>query len=175
MNGINIIERPLPDGPDFQIPNRIVVHAMAEYIDFRQAREPHIRERGLMFAPDYLELAGLSAHALIIPNGDIMRCRDDKQGAWHASGYNQDSLGVEFLVPGEHDYGSFVEAIKEDWLTEFQMSAGIYQLKEWISSYQIKNVDRHSDLSPERKVDPGAGFPWDELMGAIGYDKYVPK
>lgn len=162
---MNIIDWPLEDGANKQQPNRIVVHAMGEFIKDGSKN---------YFAPEWLAHLGYSAHVLIKPDGQMLRCRYDHQGAYHARGFNKDSLGVEFLVAGYHDYGTFLDAIKKDWVTEWQMQAGIELLNEWVTLYDIpkKRVHRHSDVSPGRKVDPGSGFPWLEFMGAINGNSY---
>jgi N-acetyl-anhydromuramyl-L-alanine amidase AmpD len=157
---MNIIERPLKGGNQFNKPKRIVVHAMGEYI----------KDPDPIFAPDFLEKYGLSAHALIVPNGDVMMCRDEQAGAYHAKGYNTDSLGVEFLVSGVHDYGSFLDTIKTDYITSEQWIAGIWLVSQWASKWGIERdmINRHSDISPGRKVDPGAGFKWQEFLKQVG-------
>ena len=156
---MNIIERPLPDGSDsHNDPELIVVHSMGEYIN---------NNGELYFAPDWLEYLGLSAHALIVPNGDVMICRPDEKGAYHARGYNKDSLGVEFLVPGEHNYSTFIETIKTDWVTTDQYEAGAELIRHWVNKHNISQIKRHSDISPGRKVDPGAGFRWPEFINTI--------
>lgn len=147
---INKIEFPetfmrLNKGAINQVPGRIVIHAMSEYID------------GL-FAVDFLKSIGLSVHALICPNGKVIRCRLDNEGAYHAKEYNNNSLGVEFLVKGEHSYPSFLSAIQRPYLTEEQYEAGVKLVKQWISKYEIIKVWEHSWLSPGRKFDPGPGF-----------------
>ena len=147
---MKIIERPLKSGSKTNKPDLIVVHAMAEYIN----------DPDPIFAPNFLEKYGLSAHALIVPNGDVMMCREENQGAYHAKGHNTNSLGVEFLVDGDHNYASFIEKIKTDWVTPEQWQAGIELMQHWKSRYNIKEIVRHSDISPGRKVDPGAGFDW---------------
>lgn len=113
-----------------------------------------------IFAPDFLEKLSYSAHALIVSNGDVMICRDEAEGAIHARGFNTNSLGVEFLVQGDHNYASFLEAIKTDWVTPAQWKSGIELIQEWKSRHNIREIVRHSDISPGRKVDPGAGFDW---------------
>ena len=155
---MNIIERPLKGGNKFNNPELIVVHAMGEYINDGKP----------IFAPDFLEIYGLSAHALICPNGDVMICRDERSGAYHAKGFNTNSLGVEFLVSGAHDYSSFLKAMKTDYITHAQWVAGIELVKSWKAKYNIKEIKRHSDISPGRKVDPGAGFKWQEFIDIIG-------
>ncbi len=162
---MNIIERPLKAGNQFNNPKLIVIHAMAEYII----------DPSPIFAPDFLEKYGLSAHALIVPNGDVMICRGDQTGAYHARGFNTDSLGVEFLVPGAHDYGTFINTMKTDWATREQLSAGIELVSGWCKKYGIdpydeddkKGVKRHSDISPGRKLDPGTGFNFNNFLSGI--------
>lgn len=141
-------------GAKSQWPRRIVVHAMAEYI----------KENGKVYhAVDYLKKLGLSAHCLGAPNGDLYRCRHEEEGAYHARGYNEDSLGYEFLVPGVHDYGSFLEAIKHEYVSPEQYATGLQVIRDWMQRYHITKIDPHSGISPGRKLDPGAGFPWDGL------------
>ena len=94
-------------GNKFNNPKMIVVHSMGEFI-----LDPHP-----MHASDFLVKLGFSAHVLVEPSGDAIICRDDDQGGYHAKGYNTDSLGIEFLVEGHHDYGTFLEAIKADYIT----------------------------------------------------------
>jgi AmpD protein len=101
--------------------------------------------------------------------GDTFLCRDDDQIAWHAKGYNIDSLGIEFLVEGHHDYASFLEAIKGDYVTFDQFDAGRDAVRSWIEAYDIPRdrVVRHSDISPGRKVDPGTGFKWQKFLDCV--------
>lgn len=155
---MHIIERPLSKGNKYNKPKMIVVHAMAEYLETKE---------GLTFAPNFLDKIGLSAHALIIPNGDVMICRPDHQGAYHARGFNTDSLGVEFLVRGAYNYGSFIKAIQSDYVTDAQYEAASELVRQWVNNHSIKTIVRHSDISPERKVDPGTGFKWDEFLEMI--------
>lgn len=149
----------LEHGKSGNIPKKIVVHCMAEFI----------LDPTPIHAPDFLDNYGLSAHALVAPDGDIYVCRDDDETAWHARGHNSNSLGIEFLVEGEHDYGSFIETIKSPWVTTAQWEAGIDAVKIWLATYDIERVVRHSDISPGRKVDPGAGFDWEAFLSRIGW------
>lgn len=157
---MEFIERPSRYGSRNNFPEFIVVHAMGEKIDVE----------GAPSAASYLESVGLSAHALVAPSGYIILCRPEDKGAYHAKGFNSNSLGIEFLVEGNHNYGSFIEAIKKDYITEKQYKSGLDLIRMWMYSWDIQPncIFRHSDLSPERKVDPGSGFPWDKLMKDIG-------
>lgn len=120
-----------------------------------------------MLAVDFLDKLGLSAHYLVLPSCDIMMCRKPEEGAYHARGFNTGSIGIEFLVEGEHNYGSFLKAISKEYLAKGQLEAGIELVKHLKSLYNISNIDRHSDLSPGRKLDPGTGFPWDKFKHNI--------
>lgn len=148
---MEIINDHIEYGGGKQNPDTIVVHCMSEYLG---------DDTGYMHAVDFLKKYKLSAHVLVAPNGDIYRCRYDNEGAWHARGFNKDSLGIEFLVQGLHDYGEFVERIKTPYLTKHQYQSGVAVVRDWMSKHPIKTITRHSDLSPSRKVDPGKGFPW---------------
>ncbi len=149
-----IMEYRLERGAVSQIPDRIVVHAMGEFLEGGD-RDLH--------ATEFLKNIGLSAHILITPSGNVIRCRGDKEGAYHAKGYNINSLGIEFLVPGVHTMATFLDTIKGFWLRDEQYKAGLRIIKEWHNRWDMKHMDRHSDLSPGRKQDPGYGFPWNKL------------
>jgi len=146
-------------GKKVQVPKIIVVHAMGEFIG-GNGWDSH--------AVQFLNRSGLSAHSLIAPDATNFRLRKDTEGAYHAKGYNINSLGLEALVKGQHDYGSFIETIKTPYLEDGQYDAIVEQTKEWEDMWPIEKVVRHSDLSPERKVDPGAGFPWEQFLFDIG-------
>lgn len=155
-----IVRRHLPHGgKKINQPKLVVVHSMGEYI-LDPAPVP---------AADFLLKYKFSAHALVSPNGNIYRCRDDHERAWHARGFNAHSLGVEFLVEGNHNYSTFLEAIKEPYITTDQWEAGIELVRGWIEAHDITEVKRHSDVSPGRKLDPGDGFPWPDFLNRIGF------
>lgn len=155
---MNFIYAPLPDGPSEQTPRRIIVHSMGELIDDGTDK---------LHAINFLKKLGLSAHILVAPNGDVIRCREDNQGAWHAKGFNTDSLGIEILVPGVHDYASFLEAIKTDWCTPEAFKSAVEMCRHWMDKYGRMSMDRHSDVDPERKYDPGSGFDWHEFQRRV--------
>ena len=143
-----------------QTPRLIVLHAMGE----------NIKDKSIFSAVEWLDHLELSAHALATPEGNIIRLRRDNEVAWHAKYFNIDSLGIEFLVPGVHDYGSFIEAMKTDWVTDSQFWAGVWQVKQWIDKWPITKIATHRELSPGRKFDPGTGFPLAQFLEACGWE-----
>jgi len=77
---------PLLKGAPTNDPKKIIIHAMAEFI---------VNEDKQQFAPLFLESIGFSAHSLIAPSGVNIRCREDKQGAYHAKGFNKNTFEQE--------------------------------------------------------------------------------
>jgi len=153
-----------PNGPKKNKPNRIIVHAMSEYL---------VEDGEALHASDFLEKHGLSAHALVTPDGEIITCRYDDEGAWHAKGYNTDSLGIEFLVEGLHTYTEFLEAMKTNYVTSSQWNAGVDHIIHWVENHPIERIDRHSDVDPARKFDPGQGFDWERFMAEFEHNGYT--
>ena len=149
---------PFPLSERTNAPSRIIVHCMAEFLDL----DPKD-----MSAYDFLISQGLSAHILVTPGGTCIRMLNDGAVGAHAKGHNQNTLGIEFLVPGVHTYGSFLERIKKPYVTEAQYTTGVLQVCEWMDTYGIDSAERHSDISPGRKFDPGDGFPWNDFLEDI--------
>lgn len=177
-----IIDRPLVHGPEAQTPDRIIVHALAHKIPItKETKEYYEREQGrdvgkvgeIVYAATWLDRLGLSAHQLVAPAGDVIRCREDIQGAWHARGFNTNSLGIEILVPGILTYGEFLDKIHEPWCRPGgpQFNAAVESVVDWCVSWNIPvrpgRIDRHSDVDPARKYDPGPGFPWEAFIQEV--------
>ena len=107
----------------------------------------------------------VSSHYFIKNNGEVLNLVPDLYNAWHAGvshwkklrSLNKYSVGIEINNPGhEHDYKNF-------------SSKQIYSLSKLLGylmkKYNVKkqNVLGHSDISPDRKKDPGEKFPWKKL------------
>ncbi|MEO9801970.1 MAG: peptidoglycan recognition family protein [Reichenbachiella sp.] len=145
-------------GGGSQNPDKIIIHAMGEYIDNGQ-KDYHAKE--------WLDVLGLSAHYLVCPSGVIIQTRNIDQKTWHAKGHNTNTVGIEFLVSGLHTYGTFLEAIKRKYLTKQQYDAGVALCLQ-LKGKGLSKMDRHETLDPGRKFDPGKGFPWETFKNDVG-------
>lgn len=156
MPSPKIIHRPSKHGACYNRPKKIVVHAMGYQIDYDGER---------MYAASFLEHVGLSAHVLIAPGGELIRCRADHQGAWHAKGNNLESLGVEILVAGAYNIGRLQAITSNPYVTEDQYASLRWQIKKWCMNHDIESVVKHSDLDPNRRwFDPGVGLDWQRVQ-----------
>ena len=107
----------------------------------------------------------VSCHYFIKKKGQILILVPDLYIAWHAGKsqwkrqklLNRNSIGIEISNPGHnYNYNEFSKS---------QIRSIIKLTKYLIKRYKIKpkNILGHSDISPERKKDPGEKFPWREL------------
>lgn len=91
---------------------------------------------------------------------------DESRRAWHAgisewygrTDMNSASIGIEIVNHGNE---------KGDWeaYTPAQIDTLVALLKDISTRHQIKpaNIVGHSDIAPQRKIDPGPVFPWKQL------------
>lgn len=118
-------------------------------------------------AIDWLARAesNVSCHYVIDEAGTITQMVPESQRAWHAGvsywrgerDINSHSIGIEIQNPGhQHGYPDFpprqmaaVIALGTDIVKRHRMSAD--------------SVLAHSDVAPDRKIDPGEKFSWAEL------------
>ena len=108
---------------------------------------------------------GVSAHYLIHENGTVHNLVCESKIAWHAgdsywqgkSHLNNYSIGIELDNLGDRPF------------TVRQISSCIALCKYLIIKYNISpaNVLGHSDIAPERKIDPGIFFNW-SLLASYG-------
>lgn len=112
--------------------------------------------------------AKVSAHYVVLEDGRVVSMVAEDRRAWHAgvsrwrgmTDLNSASVGIE-IVNGGHDFG----------LPDFpavQIEAVIALSRKIIARHAIRpgNVVGHSDIAPERKIDPGEKFPWPRLAQA---------
>jgi N-acetylmuramoyl-L-alanine amidase len=106
--------------------------------------------------------AQVSCHWLIEEDGTIWQLVEEQHRAWHAgkaywageTDINSRSIGIELVNPGhEHGYRPFPAA---------QMEALALLAREILARHPIPphRVLGHSDVAPQRKLDPGELFDW---------------
>ena len=178
---MQIIDLPSPNhGPrrDDARVDMLVVH----YTDTRDAEE------ALAILTD--PVAEVSSHYLVDEDGTIHRLVAEDRRAWHAgigfwrghTDVNSRSIGIELVNPGlRYGYRPFAER---------QMDAFAELALDILARNPIppRNVVGHSDIAPDRKLDPGELFDWRgmaekgiglwpaerlggsmEMLGAYGY------
>lgn len=156
FTNMKVLKRYSGIGGGIHKPEKIVIHAMSEYING-------------MYADEFLKSVGLSAHFLLCPDGSFIKLRSTHSKAWHAKNHNTGAIGIEVLVEGSWTYDAFLERIEEDWVKESQMNSLIEMVNGIMEYYEIgkENVVRHSDIDPKRKYDPGSGFDWDYFKSKL--------
>jgi len=112
--------------------------------------------------------AKLSSHYVVDEYGNVLQLVPEARRAWHAglsswegvNDINSRSIGIEVANPG-HSYGypDFPEA---------QVNAVIALCRDIVARHRIRadRVLAHSDVAPQRKLDPGEKFPWARLHRA---------
>jgi N-acetylmuramoyl-L-alanine amidase len=119
-------------------------------------------------APADAPLARVSTHYVVAEDGAIYRLVAEENRAWHAGvsswegegDVNARAIGIE-IANGGHDFG----------LPEFpdaQIEAVIALVRDILDRRGLTpaRVVGHSDIAPDRKLDPGEKFPWKRLAGA---------
>ena len=107
----------------------------------------------------------VSSHYFIKNNGKILTLVPDLYVAWHSGvsswqkyrSINKNSIGIEISNPGH--------GIKYKKFNKKQVRSILRLTKFLIKKYKIKSkfILGHSDVSPDRKIDPGEKFPWEYL------------
>lgn len=109
--------------------------------------------------------SGVSAHYVVEEDGQIIHMVKEENRAHHAglsywrgiTDVNSASIGIEIVNPG-HEWG-YRPFPKE------QMKSVRKLAKKIVKRHNIAlhNVIGHSDIAPDRKIDPGELFDWDYL------------
>jgi N-acetylmuramoyl-L-alanine amidase len=116
----------------------------------------------------------VSSHYLVAESPPtIYRLVDESRRAWHAglsswkgdTQLNASSIAIEIVnmgLQGPVEIGSFADYPPE------QIDAVIELCKDIVKRHGIppERVLGHSDIAPQRKVDPGPKFPWQRLAQA---------
>jgi N-acetylmuramoyl-L-alanine amidase len=118
----------------------------------------------------------VSAHYVVMPDGALLQLVPEGRRAWHAgrgvwddeTDMNDVSIGIEIAHQGHKDGGPAYPYPAEQIATVIALSHDI--IARWkIAPHRIL---AHSDIAPDRKIDPGEFFPWAQLAKA-GVGHYV--
>lgn len=122
-------------------------------------------------------LSKVSSHYLVFEHGRVVQMVPEARRAWHAGvsawegvrDMNSRTIGIEIAHPGHAEDGTVAP------FPEAQMAAVTALCRDILGRWPIR-ADRvlgHSDIAPERKIDPGESFPWPALhRDGIGH--WVP-
>jgi N-acetylmuramoyl-L-alanine amidase len=110
----------------------------------------------------------VSCHYLIDNSGKIIQMVKDQDIAWHAGisywdgkkNLNNSSIGIELQNKGE-EFG--YEKFRKRQITS--LINLITLIKQKYNVYDAFILG-HSDIAPDRKIDPGYFFPWNQLYKA---------
>ncbi len=131
--------------------------------------------------------AEVSCHYYITRDGEVVQLVGEDRIAWHAGKsawqgremLNSCALGIEIGNAGPFPYGApspedEANPAPEQWAqaepyTEAQYLALIALLEDILGRHPeigVAGVLGHSEVSPGRKIDPGAHFDWEKLAVA---------
>ena len=109
--------------------------------------------------------SNVSCNYFIGSKGNIIQVVPDEYASWHAGisswknkkFLNKSSIGIEIQNPGHQN--RYIQFSKK------QINSIIKLLKFLVKKYKIRKnfILGHSDISPDRKEDPGEKFPWKTL------------
>jgi AmpD protein len=126
--------------------------------------------------PYFASIAGLrvSAHLLIRRDGELVQFVPFHRRAWHAGEScwqgraccNDFSIGIE--LEGS-DEGPFA------WPQYRRLAAVVRALCRSYPGLAADRLAGHSEISPGRKTDPGAGFDWQRLAGLLAPRRYTAR
>ncbi|WP_339843169.1 N-acetylmuramoyl-L-alanine amidase [uncultured Halopseudomonas sp.] len=133
----------------------------------------HYTSSGFDRALQHLTHGSVSSHYLISEKPTTYRLVDEEHRAWHAGDsswqgrtwLNASSIGIEIVHPGYTDTAQ--GRLWHPWPEE-QINALIPLLQDLLKRHKLSpdRVLGHSDIAPQRKVDPGPLFPWQRLAAS---------
>jgi len=131
----------------------------------------HFTSEGFKSSLNELTVGKVSSHYLVNDNPPtIYRLVDETRRSYHAgvsswkgqTQLNAASIGIEIVNLGNRD--SLDGTQYQDYQPE-QIEAVVQLVKKIVADHQIRpdRILGHSDIAPQRKVDPGPKFPWKRL------------
>ncbi len=158
---------------------RVVIHC-TELPDLSTARTYGERAH-------YDDGTGHSGHYYINRDGNCYCYVPGTRIAYHARGYNTDSIGVELVNRGRYPnwFDSRQQRMTEPY-TNVQIASLCAWLQQWREEFpELRYISGHEDLDTERvqasddpsqqvlrKCDPGALFPWDTVLASCQLERF---
>jgi N-acetylmuramoyl-L-alanine amidase len=136
----------------------------------------HFTDEGLADSLRILTQQQVSSHYLLSDESPprIYRLVPEDRRAWHAgesawknhAGLNASSIGIEIVNPGLVKQADGSSAFAPYPPEQIELLVAL--VKDIVARHQIlpERVLGHSDIAPQRKIDPGAAFPWKRLADA---------
>lgn len=172
VHGVRVIPSPNHDHrPENTKIDVLVIHAISlppqcygnQYVEelFTNRLDTHAH-------PCFIDLAGqkVSTHFYIKRDGEIIQFVATHCRAWHAGKsclngrqqVNDFSIGIELEGCDEHEF-------------EARQYAGLVTLTRCLQTayplITLNNIVGHSNISPDRKTDPGCCFDWQRYLQSI--------
>ena len=133
----------------------------------------HYTETDFAKSLNILTRGPVSSHYLVDANPPrIYRLVPEDRRAWHAGksywqgqrGLNAASIGIEIVNDGNRGH---LEGPFAPW-DPAQIDAVVALVKDLAARHGVQphQIVGHSDIAPQRKQDPGATFPWQQLVAA---------
>jgi len=168
---MNLVGRKISPGDKYNL--EIIWHPSPNYSERPEENNVDmviLHYTGMETAGDALDRlcnpqAEVSAHYLIDETGVIYSLVEEHKAAWHAgksywqgaTNINARSVGIELSNPG-HEFG--YRPFTKQQMAALEKLLSLVIVKHKISTDRIVG---HSDVAPNRKMDPGELFDWQRL------------
>jgi N-acetylmuramoyl-L-alanine amidase len=134
----------------------------------------HFTSEGFPSSLKTLTTGTVSSHYLVRDDPPtVYRLVDENRRAWHAGAsawkghtqLNASSIGIEIVNRGPRGPPG---ALEWEPYPDAQMEVVVALVRDIMRRHEIRpdRVVGHSDIAPQRKVDPGPAFPWKRLADA---------
>jgi N-acetyl-anhydromuramyl-L-alanine amidase AmpD len=185
---INSYGQNFSNRPADAIVDMVIVHSMSENPTWGSSHCTALETLQLKEPPSSWDKPWdrVSAHFLIVPNGEVHKIVAPEMRAWHAgvsrwgdvSGLNDNAVGFELAVAGSHNYEQYLDAISVNCYSDMQYRAAGWLTARLMVQFGIRwdMIRGHSEVAGDDvrgagkgKPDPGAGFDWRLYYGWVAH------
>ena len=119
--------------------------------------------------PYYAQIRGLrvSAHFLVRRDGELVQFVSCGRRAWHAGASQWQGR------PDCNDYsiGIELEGLEGERFEAAQYATLLELMRRLAARYPLRGVAGHEHVAPLRKLDPGRGFDWPQVMQGLAWPR----